>query len=90
MPNDEDSLTGIFEELLSLLEHALSVEQIRDLQALIDYEEHELAFEVLVAMLRQAGAKVPQEPSAFFLRLAHQLRIDAARWQDVCEPPASE
>lgn len=88
MHDDEDSLSGVFEELLSTLEHVLSVDQIWELQSIINYDEHELAFEMLSAMLRQAGTRVPQAASVLFLRLAHQLRIDAALWRDVCKPIA--
>lgn len=84
MDDDEDSLTGRFEDLLSSFEHVLSVDQIRDLQIVIDYDEHKLAFEMLSAMLREAGVTVPQEARASFLQLARQLRIDSALWRDLC------
>lgn len=88
MHHDEDSLSGDFEELLSRLEHVLSGDQIWELQNLINYDEHELAFEMLTAMLRQAGATVPQAARARFLQLARQLGIDPAGWRDVCKPMA--
>lgn len=85
MPDNRDSLSGVFEEVLSTLEHVLSVDQIRELRHVIDYEEHDLALEMLIAMFRQAKAAVPHETSALFLRLARQLRVDAALWRDVYE-----
>jgi hypothetical protein len=85
---DEDSLTEHFEDLLSTFEHVLSVDRIRQLQIVIDYDEHKLAFEMLSAMLREVGAVVPEEARASFLHLAHQLRIDAALWRDICNPVA--
>lgn len=85
-PDDDDGLTGNFEELLTTLEHVLSLDQLGEIRTVIDYDEHELAFEVLSAMLREAGATVPQAARALFLRLAHHLQIDPALWSDVCKP----
>lgn len=84
MSDDEDGWTGAFDEIITTLQHVLSKDQIRELEIVIDYDEHELAFEMLGSMLRQAEATVPELARTPFLRLAEQLRMDAARWRDVC------
>lgn len=84
MLDDEDGLTGAFDQILDALEHVLLVDQIAQLQTVIDYDEHELAFEMLSAMLREARASVPRQSCALFLELADQLRIDPAVWRDIC------
>lgn len=85
-PIDGDNLTAAFEEMLPALARVLPVDQIGQLQTVIDYDEHELAFEMLSAMLREAQATVPRESRACFLELARHLQIDAAIWRVVCSP----
>jgi len=81
IPDAEDNLSTDFAALLSKLEHVLSDSQIWELQIHVEYDEHELAFEMLCDVLRRAVVTVPEAADEIFHHLAIHFGTDEALWR---------
>jgi len=90
MPDEYENLETDFAALLSVLEHVLSPSQVWELETYADYDEHELAFEMLCDMLRQARGTVPEPADDIFLELATHLGVAHALVQDLRRPKKTE
>jgi hypothetical protein len=83
MIDEYENLATDFAALVSNLEDVLSPSQVWELQIHIDYDEHELAFQMLCEMLRHADVTIPDPASELFVELASRLGVDDALWSDL-------
>ena len=86
MTDDAEEVATYFAALLSLLEDVLSPSQVWELEVLLNYDERELAFDLLCSMVRSMDAVIPQPGLELLAQVGQHLGVSEARWRDLGRP----